>query len=236
MSDAFVKLDANPAATRRQAIRAIAASLMSVGLLDLDAAQQVHHEAAASKASGPYQPKAFGEHEYKTLRRLAELIVPADEVSGSAVDAGAPEFIDVLSAENTKLADIFHGGIAWLDAEMLRRHAKTFVDCAAAHQTAMLDRLVAAEREERDRRGEELVYRRSDDYRGFSGYTVERQNPLAAGAKFFDWVRKMSVDAFYTSPIGVKDIGYVGNRAWSKYEAPKEAIDYAMRRSPFPSA
>ncbi|MEZ5353940.1 MAG: gluconate 2-dehydrogenase subunit 3 family protein [Bryobacteraceae bacterium] len=222
--------------TRRDLIRAIAFALTSAGMLDLDAAQHVHNAAAAEKKGGPYTPKAFVANEYKTIQRLALLIVPADEVSGSAVDAGAPEFIDLLASENEKLAEIFHGGLAWLDAEMLRRHGTTFVESPETAQTAMLDTLVEAEQEERARRNEELVYRRSDDYKGFSGYTTDRQNPLAAGALFFDWVRKMTVDAFYTSPIGVKDIGYVGNRAWSKYEVPKEAIDYAMRRSPFPTA
>ncbi len=223
-------------ASRRELIRGIALALTSAGVLDLEAAQHVHNAAAERKAGGATAPKAFAAHEYKTLHRLAELIVPADEVSGSAVDAGAPQFIDLLCGENSTLADIFHGGLAWLDAEMLRRHGKTFVESAEPEQTAMLDILVQAEAEERARRNEQLVYQRSDDYKGFSGYTTERQNPLAAGAIFFDWIRKMTVDAFYTSPIGVKDVGYVGNRAWSKYEVPQEAIDYAMRRSPFPSA
>ncbi|MBL8293408.1 MAG: hypothetical protein JNN08_16290, partial [Bryobacterales bacterium] len=47
-----------------------------------------------------------------------------------------------------------------------------------------------------------------------------------------DWVRKMTVDAFYTSPLGIKDLGFKGNRAWSKYTVPQESIDYVMKRSP----
>jgi hypothetical protein len=233
MSD-FVRIATQ--GSRRDLIRAIALGITSAGVLDLEAAQHVHNAAAAGRKGGPYKPKALAEHEYMTVARLAELIVPADEVSGSAVDAGAPEFIDILCSENEKLAGIFHGGLAWLDAEMLRRHNQTFLSANAGLQTAMLDLLVAAEREERARRGEELVYQRSADYKGFSAYTTDRQNPLSAGARFFDWVRQMTVDAFYTSPIGVKDVGFIGNRALSKYEVPKEAVDYAMRRSPFPSA
>ena len=70
-------------------------------------------------------------------------------------------------------------------------------------------------------------------YKDFSGYTVHRANDLGPGIVFFDWVRKMTVDAFYTSPIGVKDLGYVGNRAYSKYVVPNEAMEYALKRSPF---
>lgn len=218
---------------RRSVIRRLALALTAVGTLDLEAAQHVHAVAAAERASGPYKVKAFQPLEYKTIQRLAEIIVPADSVSGSALDAGAPEFIDTLASQNTQLADIFHGGLAWLDAEMRKRYGKTFVAATAAQQTEMLDLLVAAEKEESARRAEELVYRRSADYQAFSGYTVQRSGELAPGAKFFDWVRKMTVDAFYTSPIGIKDLGYKGNGAYSKYVVPQECIDYAMKRSPF---
>jgi hypothetical protein len=56
---------------------------------------------------------------------------------------------------------------------------------------------------------------------------------LAPGVRFFDWARKLIVDAFYTSPIGIKDVNYIGNQVVSKYEVPQESIDYAISRSPF---
>jgi gluconate 2-dehydrogenase gamma chain len=217
---------------RRDLIRGIAMAMTAFGSLDLEAAQHVHAETEAEKKNGPYKVKAFNAHEYATIQRLAVLIVPADKVSGSALDAGAPEFIDTLSSQNPVLADIYRGGLAWLDAEMRKRYAKHFVDASAEEQTAMLDVLVAAERAESARRGEELVYTKSPTYKEFSGYTVKRANELAAGVKFFDWVRKMTVDAYYTSRIGIKDLGYVGNGAYSKYEVPQASIDYAMARMP----
>lgn len=221
--------------SRRDIVRGLALALTAAGggVMDADAAQHVHQATAAEKAKGPYKVKAFQPHEYKTVRRLAELIVPADEVSGSALDAGAPEFIDTLCSQNQKLKDIFTGGLGWLDAEMRMRHQKRFVDCSEAQQTGMLDLLVAADREERARKSEELVYRRSPDYKQFSTYTVHRPSPLGPGIVFFDWVRKMTVDAFYTSPIGIKDLGFVGNKGMSKYVVPQEAIDWAIRHSPF---
>ena len=218
---------------RRSIIRGIALAITSAGMLDLDAAQHVHTETSSEKAKGAYKVKAFQPAEYKTLQRLAELIVPKDDVSGSALDAGAPEFIDLLCSQNEELADIFHGGLAWLDAEMRKRYKSTFVGATPAQQTGMLDVLVEADRVETARRSEELVYSKSDNYKDFSGYTVHRANDLGPGIRFFDWVRKMTVDAFYTSPIGVKDIGYVGNRAYSKYTVPKESLEYALKRSPF---
>lgn len=220
---------------RREIIRALALGLTAAGggAIDAEAAQHVHQATTAEKAKGPYKVKEFQPHEYKTIARLAEIIVPADDVSGSALDAGAPEFIDTLASQNRRLADIYHGGLGWLDAEMRTRYGRTFTDCTPAQQTEMLDVLVAAQKAEQERRNEELVYQRSADYRQFSNYTVKRPSPLGPGIVFFDWVRKMTVDAFYTSPIGIKDIDYRGNKGMSKYEVPKESIDWAMSRSPF---
>jgi gluconate 2-dehydrogenase gamma chain len=67
------------------------------------------------------KPKRFTAAEYKTLQRLADLIIPADDHSPGALTAGAPEFIDFLASQSKELADIFTGGIAWLDHEMNRR-------------------------------------------------------------------------------------------------------------------
>ncbi|GAB4357761.1 MAG: gluconate 2-dehydrogenase subunit 3 family protein [Bryobacter sp.] len=219
---------------RRAALKSIALALLATGSLDAEAAQHVHEGTTAEKAkNGAYKPKEFTAGEFQLLGRLAELIVPADEVSGSAKDAGAPEFIDTLANQNETLADIYHGGLAWLDAEMRKRYAKTFVQATEAQQKAMLDALVEAERLDSARRSESLVFERSDQYKDFTNYSVKPPVELAAGARFFDWVRKMTVDAFYTSPIGFKDLDYQGNRALSKYEVPAEALEYALKRSPF---
>ena len=218
---------------RRAVLRQIAIGAVAAGSVEMADAQHVHEVTAAEKAKGTYKVKAFTAAEFKTLGRLAQLIVPADEVSASALEAGAPEFIDLLSSQNTKLAEIFHGGLAWLDAEMNRRYEKGFVNATEKQQTEMLDVLVEADKVERARVTEEAGYRKSGRYNDFTSYTVQRAGGLGPGVKFFDWVRRMTVDAFYTSPIGIKDIGFIGNGAYTKYETPQAAIDYAMKRSPF---
>src|SRR6266404_4836773 len=171
------------------------------------AQQHIHNPAAAAKpvTTGPFKPKAFNEHEYRTIQRLAELIVPADEVSPSALEAGAPEFIDLLSSNNPELAAIYTGGIAWLDRQMQRRYAGDFLSARPEQQTGMLDL---------------IAYRKNDS------------PELGPGIRFFDWVRRMVVDAFYTSKVGIKDIGYLGNKGMTRFEVPKEVIDYALKRSP----
>ncbi|MDP8982877.1 MAG: gluconate 2-dehydrogenase subunit 3 family protein [Acidobacteriota bacterium] len=190
--------------SRRDLLRGIALSA-ALGALPLEAAQHVHELALQEKAAGPYKPKLFNPHEYATLRRLADLIVPADDVSPGALAAGAPEFIDLLSSQGPELATIYTGGIAWLDREMLRRYGTDFVGAKPEQQTAMLDL---------------IAYRKNES------------PELGPGIRFFSWVRKMVVDAFYTSAVGIKDLGYTGNTAVSKFEIPQAAIDYALKRSP----
>lgn len=201
--------------SRREILRAATLILMAGGPMEVAFAQHVHEQAGQDKqkAGGTYQPKQFNDHEYKTITRLAVMIVPADGSNGSALDAGAPEFIDVLCTENEKLAAIYTGGLLWLDRYMLTKHAKDFVSASEAQQTAMLDALVAAEKSSRD------------DYEG-----PAPTEDLTPGVTFFDWMRRMTVDAYYTSAVGMKDIGYVGNTALAEYAVPQEAIDYLMNK------
>jgi hypothetical protein len=170
------------------------------------AAQHVHSVAAEEKTStGVYKAKALNPHEYQTLERLADLIVPADEKSPGAVASGACEFIDLLASQNPRLLEIYTGGIAWLDQAAKRRFSTDFVGAKPNQQTALLDL---------------IAYRKNES------------PELGPGILFFDWARRMVVDAYYTSPAGIKAIGYLGNTSVSKFEVPQEAIDYAVKRSP----
>ena len=194
--------------TRREVLRqfALAMTAAGTGVFNLEAAKLVHAFAGEQRAqSGDYTPRLLTAHEYRTVTRLAELIVPADARGGSAVDAGAPEFIDLLCSQNDELAAIYTGGLSWLDAEMRRRDDPPFADATESRQTGMLDTLVEAERAE------------------------SPPDRLRPGVRFFDWVRRMSVDAYYSSPIGIQDVGYRGNQTLSRYETPPEAVQAVNR-------
>src|SRR5688500_12923347 len=147
--------------TRRDALRRIALALTAAGsAMELNAqqAEHVHSAAAADTKNGKYKPKVLNEHEWATVTRLSELVIPADDRSGSAVDAGAPQFIDILCSQNPALTAIFTGGISWFDAEMRRRAGKEFVTATAAEQTSLLDAIVAAERTVREQNAEEILF------------------------------------------------------------------------------
>lgn len=211
--------------TRRDAVRAFALALTTTGLFDYAQAQHVHAAAAVVKGADgkPYKPKGLTQHEFGTITRMAEMIMPADDLSGSAVDAGAPQFIDTLCAQNKEIANIFRGGILWVDNYMLEHEGTRFLAASEGQQTAMLDTLDAASHGMR----EPLVtYSPSDSNRGFRKYRATNMTPLAPGARFFDWCARMTVDAFYTSPMGQKDVQYKGSQAVSEYKVPDEVIDY----------
>src|SRR5262245_7563252 len=224
--------------SRRDALRSIAMAVTAVagGQIKLEAAQHVHNQAREEKKrSGSYKTKLFTDHEFKTVGTLAELIVPADSVSGSARDAGAAEFIDLLASQNDDLAAIFTGGLSWLDAEMRHRYTAPFVEAKPEQQTAMLDLLVKAQQTERERTARGQTYEASEHYKDFQSYGIHANSDLGPGIVFFDWARKLTVDAFYTSEIGIKDVDFRGNGSVSKYEVPKEVIEYALKHSPFAS-
>jgi gluconate 2-dehydrogenase gamma chain len=188
--------------TRRSALASIAAAAVAGSPMALEAAQHVHEAAAAAAATagGLYKPKALTQHEFDTLKTLAEIIVPG------ASKGGAAEFVDLLSSQNPEMLAIYTGGIGWLDEAMRRHYHTDFLTASAEQKTEMLDKIA---------------------------YRKNRTAELSPGIKFFDWARRMTVDAYYTSAAGIKDVGYMGNRAIKEFKVPQEAIDYAVKRSPF---
>ena len=102
--------------TRRDVLRRLALTITAAGTIDRVAAQEVHHLTALAQAStGTYAPKTFNAHEYRTLERLADLIIPVENGAPGALAAGAPAWIDMISSENDKLQEIYKSGFAWLD-------------------------------------------------------------------------------------------------------------------------
>jgi gluconate 2-dehydrogenase gamma chain len=136
--------------------------------------------------AGVYTPKYFPPQQYKTLQTLCETIFPADADSGGANEAGAPEFIDLLTSENPEYQLKLGGGIMWLDSTCIDRYGKAYLDCAAPQQTEMLDR---------------IAYRKN----------ILQDASLSQGVEFFEFLRKLTADGFFTSKIGIQYLGYIGN-------------------------
>lgn len=164
-------------------------------------AAQHVHEAATEAAA-----TTSGVYSPKALNphEYQTLTLLCEMIVPGAAKGGAAPFVDLLSSQNPDMLDIYTGGLAWLDRAMARQYNAGFLAATPAQRTAMLDI---------------IAYRRNS--------TPE----LAAGIHFFDWARHMTVDAYYTSAAGIKEVGYMGNGAQSQFHVPPEAIDYAVKRS-----
>jgi hypothetical protein len=153
--------------------------------------QMVHQEKSAS-AAGKYTPKFFSARQYATLSTLCDTIIPKDETSGGAVEAGAPEFIDLLCSENEEFQLQIGGGLNWLDNVCRDRYEHTFLESTPAQKKEILDL---------------LAYRKN----------AKSDPSLSPGIVFFARLRQMTCDAFYTSKIGIADLQYIGNTALAEF-------------------
>ena len=182
----------SPGISRRNVLKSLAMGAAATSVLRVipaQAAEYAHHMIAVEKAATPakaYAPKFFPAHDYKTLQTLCQTIIPADSDSGGAIEAGAPEFIDLLTSENKEYQAILGGGFMWLDNTCTDRYGKPFLDCSTDQQKEILDL---------------IAYRKN----------VIAQPALGPGVEFFSFLRNMTADGFFTSEIGIKYLGYIGS-------------------------
>ena len=132
---------------------------------------------------------------------LADLIIPADEHSGAASSVGVVDFIDEwVSApypDQERDRPIVLEGFAWLDAEAQRRFGRGFADLGATEQHSICDGICD-------------VTRAAPEHR--------------AAAQFFARYRDLTAGAFYSTPVGREDLGYVGNVPLSHFEGAPLAL------------
>ena len=179
--------------SRRDILKSLTMGAMAGSVLRVipaQAAEYAHHLVDAEKAATPggrYTPKFFRPQQYKTLQALCQAIIPPEGDTGGAVEAGAPEFIDLLTSENTDYQLKLGGGLMWLDATCADRYGKAYLDCAAPQQKEILDA---------------IAYRAN----------ALKDPGLAQGVAFFALLRNLTADGFFTSEIGIKYLGYIGNK------------------------
>src|SRR6202030_4684501 len=121
--------------TRRDILKTLAMGAVGGSVLQVipaQAAEFVHQAVRKEKAASPagkYTPKYFSAHQYEMLNWLCDAIIPKDDHSGGAVEAGAPEFIDLLTSENEKYQLRLGGGLYWLRCVLTDRHGGAYL-CA----------------------------------------------------------------------------------------------------------
>ena len=175
---------------RRTMLRLLAAAPAAAGFAWTEAeAQQAHTHAqtaqtAATKSGVAFKPKFFTAHEWATVRMLVDIIIPRDERSGSATEAGVPEFMDFMMNDQPGRQTAMRGGLAWLDRECVSRYDKMFVDCTSADRTKVLDEIA---------------------------WPQKAAAGLSHGVAFFNAFRDLTASGFWTSRMGIKDLDYQGN-------------------------
>ena len=184
--------------SRRDVLKTLAAGAAAGSVLQvipLQAAEAAHQMVRKEKATAPagkYAPKYFTAKQYETLTSLCDIILPKDEKSGGAVEAGAPEFIDLLTSENVEFQGRLGGGLMWLDGYCLDHYGKSYMESLPEQRKEIVD-LIA--------------------YRKNAKTTPE----LHPGVAFFAFLRNMTCDGFYTSKIGIEDLQYIGNVTRSEW-------------------
>jgi len=135
--------------------------------------------------------------EFATITVLADIIIPKDEVSGSASDAKVADFIEFIVKDDPDYQTPLRGGLRWLDIQCLDRYQKAFKDCSADQQIEMVDQIA---------------------------YPGKAKPEMAAGVSFFNLMRNLTTTGFYSIEMGWKDIGYVGNKPNQWNGVPEEVL------------
>jgi gluconate 2-dehydrogenase gamma chain len=178
--------------SRRDILKSLTLTAVSGSVLrviPLEAAEYAHHMVNAEKAAAEdhgYTPKFFSAHDYKTLQTLCQTIIPSDENAKGAMEAGAPEFIDLITSENKDHQLALGGGVMWLDNTCVDRYGKPYLECTAEQQKEILDLIAYCKNAKKD-------------------------SSLGQGIEFFALLRKFTADGYFTSEIGIEYLGYIGN-------------------------
>ncbi|CAL1518662.1 gluconate 2-dehydrogenase subunit 3 family protein [Chitinophaga sp. MM2321] len=207
---------------RRELIKALGITAIGTGIL-LESCKPGDKKAVTLKGAGnlslvdgrePFEIERlkklqdetfFDEHEMRTITVLADIIIPKDEKSGSASDAKVPEFIAFIVKDIPEHQTPMRGGLKWLDLQCLKRYNHAFVDCSQKEQLEIVTEIA---------------------------YPLKAKPEMQQGVAFFSLMRNLTASGFYTSEMGIKDIGYVGNTP-NKWEGvPQEVLaQYGLQTS-----
>lgn len=188
---------------RRTLLRMLGAAPAAAGFAWTEAeARQAHHQAqaaqkAAQKTAVPYRPKFFTRHEYATVNLLVDLIIPKDDRSGSATEAGVPAFMDFMMVDQPARQTAMRGGLAWLDRECVSRFDRTFLACTAAERSQVLDDIAWPHKAKPD---------------------------VMHGVAFFNSFRDLTASGFFTSRMGIRDLQYLGNVYVAQWNGCPDAV------------
>ena len=161
-------------------------------------AEQARAKSGSVPGAKPFKPKFFTPHEYATVATLVDLIIPADARSGSATDAGVPEFMDFMMVDQPRRQVAMRGGLALIDRLSDARFGKRFTAATDAQRRQLLDEIA---------------------------FTTNADPGLSQAVAFFSSFRDLTASGFWSSRMGVADLQYQGNVFVSDWNGcPDEAL------------
>jgi hypothetical protein len=176
----------------------VGAALGDVGIIEraaLAARRALAQQAATGHA---FVPDFFTADEWRVVRMLVDLIIPADARSGSATDAGVPEYMDFIMLDRPSMQPAMRNGLKWLDDESKRRFQRGFADLDATQRGALLDDIA---------------------------WPARAPAAMADGVRFFNMFRDQTASGFWSSQMGVEDLRYIGNTFVAQWNGcPPEAL------------
>jgi gluconate 2-dehydrogenase gamma chain len=175
--------------SRRDAVQLLAAlpiaAFLSWPTAEQEKARRFVDGALRAAAEGtPFAPKFFTPAELRTARILADMIIPRDERSGNASDAGVPEFMDFMMIDRPNGQKWMRPGLAWMDAQSNSRFGKAFADATESQRATILNDIA---------------------------WPGRASASMADGVGFFNRFRDLTASGFWSSQVGVKDLKYIGN-------------------------
>jgi Gluconate 2-dehydrogenase subunit 3 len=188
--------------TRRAALGILGGAPVAAAMVWTPAeAEQAHHDAqqartAAAKTAKAFKPKFFTAHEYATVGLLVDLIIPRDDRSGSATDAGVPEFMDFMMVDTPSRQVAMRGGLALIDRLCEQRYDKRFTALTDAQRRAILDEIA---------------------------YTTNPDRGLHQAVSFFSSFRDLTASGFWSTKMGIQDLQYKGNTFVAEWEGCPDA-------------
>lgn len=199
---------------RRKYLKTLAVGTLSTGVLLESCApekKETTPQDLAKEQGGPdRQPaeiahfkkisaeKFFDDHERRTIEILVDIIIPKDDVSGGATEAGVPDFIEFIAKDMPRHQLPLRGGIKWLDVQCLKRYEKVFTDATTQQQMEMVDEIAWPEKAKPE---------------------------MQQGVAFFNLMRDLTATGFFTTQMGIKDLGYAGNRPNQWDGVPQDVLD-----------
>lgn len=146
-----------------------------------------------------WEKQFFTDHEFETVKQLANMVIPADDRSGNAEDAGVPQFIDFMMLDKPENQTPMRGGLNWLDVQCQKMFDNNFIDCTEEEKKQILDEIA---------------------------YPETAKPEMKPGVQFFNRFRDFVASGFWSSKMGIEDLQYIGNMPTSWDGCGKEALDH----------